>query len=1175
MTKTEQNIANLYETLISDGYFRDDNGNINLSVEQFGDNLRKEKIAKTFYANLLDDGYFRDGEEILLSEEDFLKRVGAIKEKRAYYPLSSNQMGLYFDWEMNPETTQYNTPGLKKYSKDKIDAAKLCQAVQAAFKAHPFLATTFGVKEDEVVQIPHADTQLEVVRVVLDSEPDMAYFQSKVRPFNLQEDCLCRAEVIETPEHIYLFTDIHHIVIDGLSVLIFNQAVGKAYMGEEPEAEMLDFYDFAVSEEALSSSSAYQEAEQYFDGLLGGIESVVYPHSSTLDNSSTRNVELRTTVDGTAIDAFCEKTGVTENAYYMAAFMQVLHRVKREESIMITTINNGRSRAELMNTIGMFVKTLPIVSTLPEMKDAGNIAVAQYAAQFQQQYLGSVQRDFYPFSDIVKRHGLHPDIMYVFQDVAGATNLREGEKVPTDEYEQIDLTLDTAKVPLKLSVITRAGGQKTFELNYDATLYNAADMQQLLDMVIAASLSLSEAQKLSDLSILPEAQREQVESFRQTAQADVPLKLHHQPIEKNAIDIPDTVALIAKDCTLTFKQFNEEANRIAHALIQRGVKRGDRVVLLLPRTSAVIVSMFGVSKAGAAYIPCDPAYPADRIQLIMTDSEAQYVITTKEHLASYDADKVIDTDDIYKRSAQRDACGACRSKNEAYSTENPNVEISPDDLAYLIYTSGSTGKPKGVMLRHVGITNYLYNHPANVHIAGLKRLGVRTYVSITTLSFDMSLKEFAGSLYNGITTVLADEQEVMDPLLLANLMRKTGAEAINGTCSRIQSYLELPEFCEAIRHCKMVWSGGEMYPQSLLEKLQSLGVEIINTYGPTEITVSSNIANLTHAKRVTVGRPLLNYIEYIVDPFDREVPVGIPGELLIGGPGVALGYNNLPEMTAERFVEYNGTRVYRSGDLARWTPDGEVEILGRIDNQVKISGFRVELGEIETQAENIAGVQKAIAVVKKISGMDHLILYYTTSDSTSIGEADIEAALKQTSLAEYMIPDIYMHLDVIPLTPNGKTNYKALPEPEMKAEEIVMPRNEQEQQMWNIISELLGTKEFGVETNLVAVGLRSIAAIRLSAIFSRNDIRLSTRDIMRTPVISVLAKKACNVDEQEEQPLKPHAIREWYPLSETQKGMYYDCITHPDAILYNIPSVSLTANVFSGQRRLSLRLIPT
>jgi non-ribosomal peptide synthetase component F len=216
---------------------------------------------------------------------------------------------------------------------------------------------------------------------------------------------------------------------------------------------------------------------------------------------------------------------------------------------------------------------------LPD-KDAGNIDVVQYATQFQQQYLNAVQRDFYPFSDIVKRYSIHPDIMFVFQDVAGATNLREDEKVPTDEYEQIDLTLDTAKVPLKLSVITHAGGKKTFELNYDAALYNEADMQQLLDMVIAASLSLCEAKTLSDVSMLPESQREQVESFRQTAQADVPLKLHHQPIEKNAIDIPDTVALIAKDCTLTFKQFNEEATHLENEKLQKLIQKWRKEVLV-------------------------------------------------------------------------------------------------------------------------------------------------------------------------------------------------------------------------------------------------------------------------------------------------------------------------------------------------------------------------------------------------------------------------------------------------------------------------------------------------------------------------------------------------------------------------------------------------------------------
>ena len=351
--------------------------------------------------------------------EDFLKMVGAKKEKREFYPLASNQMGLYFDWEMNPNTTQYNIPTLKKYAKDKIDAARLCDAVSVALNAHPYLATTFGVKDDEVVQYPHEDRKIEVAHIVLDNEPGTAYFQGKVLPFNLKEDCLCRAEVIETPQYVYLFTDIHHIVSDGVSFLILDEAISKAYVGEEPEAEVLSSYDYAVSEEEARSGDAYQEAEQYYDSMLGGAESVAYPHSADLDDSTLRNVELRKTIDGSVIGSFCEKNNVTENAYYMAAFMQVLHRITREDSIFISTINNGRSRAELMNTMGMFIKTLPVISTLPEKK-AGNISAVEYASQFQTQYLNAIQRDFYPFSEIVKRHGLHPDIMYVFQDAAGA-----------------------------------------------------------------------------------------------------------------------------------------------------------------------------------------------------------------------------------------------------------------------------------------------------------------------------------------------------------------------------------------------------------------------------------------------------------------------------------------------------------------------------------------------------------------------------------------------------------------------------------------------------------------------------------------------------------------------------------------------------------------------------------
>ena len=683
-------------------------------------------------------------------------------------------------------------------------------------------------------------------------------------------------------------------------------------------------------------------------------------------------------------------------------------------------------------------------------------------------------------------------------------------------------------------------GQYDIRLSSSDALNSRESLVRLARAIKAtAENMMAQPEKLlSELSMLDAEGAKQVASFRYTAKADVPYHLFYEPIEQNAVRFPDRNALIAKDRTLTFSELNTEANRVAHALIRRGVKRGDRIVLLLPRRSAVIVCMFGVTKTGAAYIPCDPAYPADRINLIMNDSEAQYVITTPDHAAAYPAEKVILIDDIYQTG-----------KTQLEDDQNPNVEVSPEDLAYLIYTSGSTGRPKGVMLRHVGITNYLYDHPANVHIHGLTELGVKVFVSITTLSFDMSLKEFAGSLFNGITSVLADEQEVLDAALLSELMDRTGAEAINGTCSRILSYMELPAFCQSLSRCKAVWAGGEKYPMQLLTSLQSMGVHIFNTYGPTEITVSSNIADLTNARKVTVGHPLLNYEEFIVDPWGNQLPVGFVGELLIGGPGVARGYNNLPEMTKERFVEYQGIRVYRSGDLARWEPDGDVEIIGRNDGQVKLRGFRIELGEVENLSVKFEGIRQVVCDVKEIGTTQHLCLYYVSEN-----EID-EEALKQfisASLTEYMVPTVYMRIDAIPLTPNGKTNRKALPKPTLKLAEVVAPETKMEQDIFDIVAESLQMTDFGVTNDLIALGLSSLASMRLSAtIKKRLGIQILMKDIMQHPTVREIASLAENA--KETIVLKPYDKREWYPLNESQRGMYVDWMMNPDALQYNIP----------------------
>ena len=1048
------------------------------------------------------------------------------------YPLLQSQLGVFTEWMADPTITRYNLPAVVRFSK-KVTPEKLIKAFEIVIAKRDVLRTRFVLNDEGLpLQYSDPDMVIPIVRKSMTEEELDNYLKNDyIRPYDLLSgEPLCRVELVETPQNNYVLFEIHHTIADGLTLgnCITLRDFPAAYKGEALEEIPYGMYEYAEDEQAALQSDAYERSKQYYAEKFANMEFTTI--STSAANPLGNSIHEDSYLDNEAVDKWCQENGTAPNLLFMAAFSYVLSEASREEQVVYRTINHGRMDKRLMNAYGMFVKSAPILANVDRSQ-----SVIDFIKGFRRELMSIVRYGNYPFNHFCRDMKMSGGVEFGFQGYKIQESVElEGEKVYAQQLDRGKSTSDLT------CIIYLVDGQYDIRLSSSDAL-NSRESLTRLSRAIKATVDNMMAQPeglLSELSMLDAEGTEQVASFRYTAKADVPYHLFYEPIEQNAVRFPDRNALIAKDRTLTFSELNTEANRVAHALIRRGVKRGDRIVLLLPRRSAVIVCMFGVTKTGAAYIPCDPAYPADRINLIMNDSEAQYVITTPDHAAAYPAEKVILIDDIYQTG-----------KIQLEDDQNPNVEVSPEDLAYLIYTSGSTGRPKGVMLRHVGITNYLYDHPANVHIHGLTELGVKVFVSITTLSFDMSLKEFAGSLFNGITSVLADEQEVLDAALLSELMDRTGAEAINGTCSRILSYMELPAFCQSLSRCKAVWAGGEKYPMQLLTSLQSMGVHIFNTYGPTEITVSSNIADLTNARKVTVGHPLLNYEEFIVDPWGNQLPVGFVGELLIGGPGVARGYNNLPEMTKERFVEYQGIRVYRSGDLARWEPDGDVEIIGRNDGQVKLRGFRIELGEVENLSVKFEGIRQVVCDVKEIGTTQHLCLYYVSEN-----EID-EEALKQfisASLTEYMVPTVYMRIDAIPLTPNGKTNRKALPKPTLKLAEVVAPETKMERDIFDIVAESLQMTDFGVTNDLIALGLSSLASMRLSAtIKKRLGIQILMKDIMQHPTVREIASLAENA--KETIVLKPYDKREWYPLNESQRGMYVDWMMNPDALQYNIP----------------------
>ncbi|MGE9985734.1 AMP-binding protein [Desulfovibrio sp. SGI.169] len=405
----------------------------------------------------------------------------------------------------------------------------------------------------------------------------------------------------------------------------------------------------------------------------------------------------------------------------------------------------------------------------------------------------------------------------------------------------------------------------------------------------------------------------------------------------------------------------------------------------------------------------------------------------------------------------------------------PRISVAPEQLAYLIYTSGSTGKPKGVMLRHAGICNYVTAHERNAHVAALAQ-DAHAMLSVTTVAFDMFLKESMTTLCNGLTLVLANDDEARDPVRLARLFAATGADAFNATPSRLVEYAEYPPLLEALNKCRVLMAGAEKYPEALLRKLRTGSARLFNTYGPTEITVSCNCKELTNADKVTVGAPLLNVREHVVDGDGNVLPCGMIGELLVGGIGVAAGYNNLPGQTAARFINFAGQRAYRTGDYARWTENGEIAILGRNDSQVKLRGLRIELGEVENVLASLPGVSACVAGIRVLNGQEHLCAWYT-------GEATDPQGLRERAagtLPGYMTPTAWVHLEKMPSLPNGKTDFRNLPNPvPLASGGYAAPKTETERKICAVFAAVLGLETVGATDGFFDLGGSSLAVARV------------------------------------------------------------------------------------------------
>lgn len=993
------------------------------------------------------------------------------------YPLTQSQMGVYYECAKDPNTLKYNIPFALKFSRE-IDVQRLVDAIRSIVNNHPYIKTHLFMKAQTVRQRRNDEAEVNI-ELITGTESKLKKFKNDfVKPFQLFTGPLYRVCVYLTPESVNLLADFHHIIFDGASVDIFLKQLQEIYSGNEIGSESFSSFEMALQEQEIENTEKYKKAKAYFtENISRCDEATVLPPDISGNESEGKLCEESVQIESAKVISICKENGITPSNFFLAVVSYCISRFTNSKDILISTISNGRTDTRYDKNFGMLVKTLPLVLNVNT-----EIDVRSHLLNAQESLFTTLSNECYPFTKVSEQFRFSPQLMYAYQ--SGVVNeFKLDYKVYKIE------TLELKKPKFKLSIhIEDIENDYKIAVQYNDALYSKKYIQTFSEccQIVAESFVSDINKSLSTISLLSVKQKRLIDSFNQT-KGKVVNEILHSMFEQIVNMNKNKIALIADKERLSYNELNQRANSIAWSLIDKGLNPEDRVGFILTRDSRLIATMLGIIKAGGAYIPIDPQYPPERVQHVITDSKAKFIICDKTNSNITDFDNKLDVDSLLTHQ----------------KSNNPNIEIKPDNLCYLIYTSGSTGVPKGVMLTHKGITNYVTNHPKNRHVYELVK-NCHTMLSITTVSFDMFLKESFTSLMNGLTLVFANEDETQNPLKLAELFNSSKADAFNATPSRMSQYLQSIELQQAISKCNVIMAGGEAYPITLYNKLRQLSKAIlINTYGPTEITVSSNAKILTDDK-ITIGAPLLNVQEYVMDADANPLPIGVTGELFIGGNGLARGYWDNPEKTDEKFVVVNNERLYKTGDYAKWTDKGEIVILGRTDNQIKLRGLRIELGEIESAIASYPDIMNSVVTIKKIQNNDHICAYYTSKSEIKI-EALREFLSKK--LTKYMVPTAYMQLKEIPTTPNGKTDIKALPVPMLMAQnDYIPPKNEIEKTFCNIYQSILGISKVGAIDSFFDLGGTSLQVTQVTIDAMNAGYEISYGDIFTNPTPREIAQ---------------------------------------------------------------------
>jgi amino acid adenylation domain-containing protein len=1188
-TDIEKTLVTIWEELlgiepvgIHDDFF--ELGGDSLKAITFGGRIHKELDTRIPVAEFFHSPTIKELAKYI-TETGEKSRFDSIKpvEKKQYYSLSSVQKRMYIVQQIQTRSKSYNM-STAVVLEGEIDHERLKRSFTQLIKRHESLRTSFIMLEGEPVQRIHDKVAFDIEYYESGEKQTHQIITDFIRAFELNLAPLLRVGVIkiEKAENI-LMVDMHHIVSDGISTGVLVNDFMALYEGNQLPELQLQYKDYAEWEKHEKEGEAIKQQESFWLKEYGIPAEIPVLHLPTdylrpavqgfegsvlnfqVDNKDTR-----------ALKTLALEQGATLYMVLFAIYNIFLSKLSGQEVIVVGTPTAGRRHADLEQVIGMFVNTLALKNV-----PAGEKTFNQFLKEVKEKTLNAFANQDYQYEGLVEKvmenrdASRNPlfDTMFILQNLDIPTIEIRGLKLKPYPYERtiskFDLTLECYELEDNLSC----------NVEYSTKLFKEETIKRFITYLkqITAMVLENPDSKLSGIDVLTEQEKRQlIVDFNDTARECPGDKTVYQLFENQVDRFPDHVALVFKDAAITFRQLDENANQLANYLSQeKGIGPGQRAAVLMERSVELIMSLIGVMKAGAAYIPLDPTLPAERLRVVFNDASIGVVVTQEKFKTKFTHMEygviLMDVGEI-----------------EKYPTARPGI-TGADNPAYVMYTSGSSGTPKGVLVEHRTIVNtlwwrkdfYGYN-PDSVSLQN------------PPYFFDSSVTDIFTPLLGGARLVLVEERERMDLAVLKKII----------TADRVSHFIVVPAFYnvlveeigDVLGGLKIICAAGEHFPDELVKKhFKKLPrVRITNEYGPTENSVNTTIYELApDSVKAYIGKPIWNVGVYILDRNLCLCPIGVTGEMCLAGSSLARGYLNNPELTNKKFCGgpgggfskeppgrrrhhagapvctalgfssaanniSNSRRHYRTGDLGRWLPDGNLEFLGRVDTQVKIRGMRIETGEIENHLLRHDNIKEVVVMAREGDGGEKYLCAYVVPHGThGEGGAALKEFLSQR-LPDYMIPSYFVELDRIPLTPSGKIDRQALPVSNMQVKkDYVPPRDKREKKLVEIWMEVLNKSPVGIDDNFFELGGHSLkATVMISKIHKHLKVKIPLLEAFTHPTIRELSEFIGKTAEDNHVAIENTEEKEYYPLAPAQKRLYVLQEMNKSGIAYNLPQAA-------------------